>query len=134
MQTITLSLPTMYGDHHVLEVRRILLNMPGVQEVYASSCFQIVQVSYDPAQLDAARIRAALVEAGYSEDLTIPTERRGIPYEPDRRDGVPRHTAAYEQTGSVISFAQTTDQPQRALWPCPGLGVIKTVDGGDSHA
>ena len=35
MEVLTLELPAMYGDHHVVEVRRILLEIPGVDNVYA---------------------------------------------------------------------------------------------------
>ena len=62
----------MYGDHHVIEVRRLLLELPGVQDVYASSAFQVVEVTYDPAQLDAGAITARLDEAGYLGDLLVP--------------------------------------------------------------
>ncbi len=51
MEKYTLDLPTMYGDHHVLEVRRILLEIPGIQDVYASSAFRAVEVTYDPAEV-----------------------------------------------------------------------------------
>ena len=44
MKKISLDLPTLFGDHHVTEVRRLLLELPGVAEVYASSSFQIVEV------------------------------------------------------------------------------------------
>ena len=44
MEEVQIHVPAMYGDHHVLEVRRILLELPGVLDVYASSCFQTVQV------------------------------------------------------------------------------------------
>ena len=47
MEKTHITVPAMYGDHHVLEVRRILLALPGVAEVNASSCFQVVEVSYD---------------------------------------------------------------------------------------
>ena len=41
MKTLSLELPAMYGDHHVIEVRRILLEIDGVKDVYASSSFQV---------------------------------------------------------------------------------------------
>jgi hypothetical protein len=40
MNTLTLELPAIYGDHHVLEVRRILFELPGIEDVYASSNFR----------------------------------------------------------------------------------------------
>ena len=47
MASFSLELPSMYGDHHVSEVRRILLEMEGVSEVYASSAFRAVEVEYN---------------------------------------------------------------------------------------
>jgi len=124
METCILDLPVMYGDHHVIEVRHILLVMPGVQEVYASSGFQIVEVTYDPAQINAASIIERLTAAGYIGEFGLPVETG----QPVMQDGDQityfRHTAAYRQTGRVISFGQTVNFAGRALWPCPGLGPI----------
>ncbi len=128
MQTLTLNLPAMYGDHHVIEVRRILLDMPGVQEVYASSCFQIVEVTYDPTQLSADAISARLGEAGYLQALYTPVE---VPAAFDstnvKGSTFFRHTTAYEQTKQVIGFAQRVPWYGRPLWPCPGMGAIRSA-------
>ena len=132
METLILELPAMYGDHHVVEVRQILLNLPGVQAVYASSCFQSVEIQYDPAHSDSSAITAALGAAGYLEALAVPfetgqaaTSRTGSTYF--------RHTAAYQQTGRSVSFAQDTGHTGRALWPCPGIGTLEAnlLDEGD---
>jgi hypothetical protein len=40
VENLTLELPALYADHHVLEVRRILQEMPGISEVYASIALQ----------------------------------------------------------------------------------------------
>ena len=40
MEVFNIDLPAMYGDHHVVEVRRILMDIPGVEDVYASSGFR----------------------------------------------------------------------------------------------
>ena len=45
METKSFEAPALYGDHHVSEVRRILLELTGVNEVYvSSSAFQIIEV------------------------------------------------------------------------------------------
>jgi len=126
MQTLTINLPAMYGDHHVTEVRRILLDMPGVQEVYASSCFQVVEVTYDPAKVSADAITARLGKAGYLQDLVTPVEVPAA-FDPTSAKGNTffRHTVAYEQTKQVIGFAQRVTWHGRPLWPCPGMDVIK---------
>ena len=45
MDVTVIAVPTMYGDHHVVEVRRMLLQLAGVEDVNASSCFRTVEVS-----------------------------------------------------------------------------------------
>jgi excisionase family DNA binding protein len=127
MEKIVIDVPAMYGDHHVLEVRRILLGISGVERVNASSCFQTVEVSYDPTQTSAAEIATKLDEAGYLDPLPIPAETgTAVSQRVDRaRDAFFRHTIAYEQAKQVVSFAQDIHYPGRSWWPCPGVGLIK---------
>jgi copper chaperone CopZ len=134
METLTLELPAMYGDHHVVEVRRILFELPGVTDVYASSGFHVVEVSYDPKQIGEDGIKAALDKAGYLGDLQVPFET-GIAATARGGNGNGtktyfRHTAAYEAT-HVVSFAQKVTYAGRPLWPCPGLGPISAMDEGE---
>ncbi|GIK39432.1 MAG: hypothetical protein BroJett011_32650 [Chloroflexota bacterium] len=131
MEKIMISVPAMYGDHHVLEVRRLLLALSGVAEVNASSCFQTVEVSFDPAKVTTAQIKARLEEAGYLDELLAPMET-GVTGPPEPASGERvffRHTTAFEQTKHMVSFAQDVSPHGRPLWPCPGLGVIarKTI-------
>jgi copper chaperone CopZ len=72
MERVTLNAPAMFADHHVLKVRETLYALPGVKDVYASSAWQTVIVSYDPDKADAAAIEQALVGAGYGPDKTTP--------------------------------------------------------------
>jgi copper chaperone CopZ len=124
MEEVQVRVPAMYGDHHVLEVRHILLELPGVMDVYASSAFQTVQVKFDPALIEKEAIVGALETAGYLESMQIPTET-GVPaYGNTRGDLFFRHTAAYEQTKHVVQFTQRVAFSGRPLWPCPGMGVI----------
>ncbi len=128
MTRLTLNLPAMYGDHHVTEVRRLLLALPGIHHVYASSCFQLVEVDYDPEATTEAAIVAALEEAGYLHAPEVPVEADQPAYGQEGNGTFFRHTAAYQQTQTVVSFAQNTRSPGRALWPCPGLGVVRRMD------
>ncbi len=130
METVTLELPAMYGDHHVIEVRKILLNLSGVTEVYASSAFHAAEITFDPAQNSKEAITAALGEAGYLDDLLVPAEVGAHAYDTNTSDlTYIRHTSAFKQTKKTVSFGQNTTQAGRALWPCPGMGVIRTMDG-----
>ena len=37
-----------------------------------------------------------------------------------------RHTEASEQTGNTVNFEQTVRVQRSPLWPCPGMGPVKT--------
>jgi copper chaperone CopZ len=124
MKQAIFEVPALYGDHHVIEVRRILLEIPGVQDVYASSAFQQVEVTYDPDKVDEQTISAKLGEAGYSGELPFPTEVNVAANE-DRSLTYFRHTAVYETNRQVVSFSQNVAYTGRPLWNCPGFGVIK---------
>lgn len=125
MKTITYELPNLYADHHVQEVRRILFEIPGVLDVYASSAFRMVEVSYDPAKTNDLEIAVKLDTAGYLGEWSVPMEAGASTYLEDRSRSFFRHTATYETTRQVVSFAQRVNYSGRPLWNCPGMGVIK---------
>jgi copper chaperone CopZ len=131
MKTLSLDLPALYGDHHVTEVRRILFELPGVEAVYASSSFHVVEVTYDPAHVDEETIVARLSEAGYLDSLDMPLESQKAPYQEPEQVASFRHTAAYAQTRQTVSFAHQVAYSGRPLWPCPGMGLVEKVDEGE---
>ncbi|MBL1127736.1 MAG: copper chaperone [Chloroflexi bacterium] len=110
----------MYADHHVLAVRQLLLALPGVVDVYASSSFQVVDVSFDETRCAEEEIRSVLAEAGYLAELPVAVE---FGSGPAVEKGKPffRHTAVFLQTDRTITFAQDVPEMARPLWPCPGL-------------
>ena len=124
MEVLNLDLPAMYGDHHVTEVRRLLLEIPGVEDVYASSDFQMVEVNYDPSKVESEVITNKLEQAGYIGELPIVVERGALDQSKNGDKPFYRNTAAYEQTGNTVGFAQKVPNSSRPLWPCPGLGPI----------
>jgi copper chaperone CopZ len=128
MEKIVLSLPAMYGDHHVVEVRRILLGLAGVKEVYASSSFRTAEVTFDPAETGAEQISAVLQEAGYLGELPVVSEPAIPVAREEGRSSAFRHATVYEQTRQVVSFAQNVSYLGRPLWPCPGMGVIRGME------
>jgi copper chaperone CopZ len=65
MEKVVLSVPGMYGDHHVLAVRDILGKLPGVENILATSAFKQVVVWFDAAKVKPADFEAALVAEGY---------------------------------------------------------------------
>jgi hypothetical protein len=125
MKTITYELPNLFGDHHVLEVRRILFEIPGVVDVYASSAFRMVEVTYDPAKTNDLEIALKLDQAGYLGEWSVPVEAGASMYLEDRSHAYFRHTAVYETNRQVVGFSQNVSYTGRPLWTCPGMGVIK---------
>lgn len=65
MEKVVFDVPNLWADHHVLAVRDALLNLEGVENVYASSAWRQVLVTYDAGKTAAEKIEKALVEAGY---------------------------------------------------------------------
>ncbi len=132
MPIVTIELPTLYGDHHVLEVRRLLFDLPGVEDVYASSCFHLVEVQYDDALLTPDQIESVLDEAGYMGELPMPAETGRAATENGEQTWF-RHTAVFQQTGQVVNFGQTVPHDGRPLWPCPGMGPIVNLEEEPAH-
>jgi copper chaperone CopZ len=125
-KTVTYNTPILYGDHHVLEVRRLLQEMPGVEDIYASSAFRIVEVTYDDETTSEELISQKLDVAGYLGDWSLPAEsEKAAMLETDRSLTYYRHTEVYETSREVVSFAQRINYSGRPLWNCPGFGVIK---------
>ncbi len=127
MNRVVFDVPMMYADHHVVEVRRILLEDSGVGTVNASSAFHVVEVSFDQDKTSEEALRSKLDEAGYTGELQIPTES-GQPAIGRNGDAYFRHTAAYESVGTVISFGQEIAATGRPLWPCPGMAPAQSMD------
>jgi copper chaperone CopZ len=124
MAKVLFELPSMYGDHHVLEVRRILGEIEGVKEIYASSGFQAVEVEFDGRKISEEELKEALENGGYSEDFQLPKEL-SIPATEQKEAAYFRHTEAFEQTKNTVGFAQTVRYQRSPLWPCPGMGLLK---------
>ena len=125
MDTARFEVPALYADHHVTEVRRILLELPGVIDVYASSAFQFIEVSYDKSKINDLQIAVKLDEAGYLGEWTVPAEA-GVAHETASSGHSPyfRHTIVYQATPKTVTFAQRVGYAGRPLWPCPGLGPL----------
>ena len=65
MAKVTLDVPILWADHHVLKVREALLKLDGVSDVYASSAWKQVLVTYNNKKVKKADIEKALADAGY---------------------------------------------------------------------
>jgi len=124
MQKSTFDTPALYGDHHVTEVRRILFELPGVKDVYASSGFHVVQVEFDENQITNNDLRNILDESGYLGEVPSMKEA-SVAME---GESVFRQTATYATVKKTVSFAQKVPYSGRPLWNCPGMGVIRSMD------
>jgi copper chaperone CopZ len=128
MKLKTFDVPALYGDHHVTEVRRILLQVEGITEVYASSAFQIIEVTYDESMINDLEIAIMLDEAGYLGEWSVPIEMGSAPEQGNADKPFFRHTTTYETIKQTVSFAQRVSSDGRPLWRCPGIGAVK-MDG-----
>ena len=66
MEDLTLAVPGLWADHHVLAVLGLLRGEQGVTEVTASALDGSVHLTFDPQQTDASRLRARLEDGGYA--------------------------------------------------------------------
>jgi copper chaperone CopZ len=128
MKSITIEIPSLYGDHHVIEIRHLLLNIQGVTDVYASSAFRVVEVSYDPLKTNDLQIQLVLDEAGYLGEWSIPGELGEVIEERNEKLQFSRHTEVFETTKQIVGFSQKVETSQRPLWNCPGIGVMTTQE------
>ncbi len=109
MTLVVFVVPAMYADHHVIEVRRILHDVPGVRDVYASSAFGVVEIDFVAEHTSAEALEQRLNEAGYLRELPVPMESGEPATDRTAADAQHRrHTTSYAQSGSVIAFRQET--------------------------
>ena len=125
MKTKSFEVPALYGDHHVTEVRRILLELEGVTDVYASSAFQVIEVTYDESKINDLEIAVKLDEAGYLGEWSVSIETGSAPEQSNAEKPFFRHTTTYETVKQTVSFAQHVNYQARPLWHCPGIGAVK---------
>jgi len=103
MQQTVVNVPAMWADHHVLIVRKALLDLKGVNEVQASSARRSVLVKFDEKATSLEAVQQALAAAGYSQD-----EAPSIGDFPKRHeDGSAWHT--------VLDRRTTTEQKDREM-------------------
>ena len=115
------SLPTMYGDHHVVKARQIVAALPGVGEVRASAAQKKLTVAFDPAKVTAEAIGAALTQGGYrpaglADGLAGAIAAGPVAAGPVAYDEL-RIVAAAEQS----ELREVKYSPPPAFGVCPGL-------------
>ncbi len=70
MEQMTLQIPRMWADHHVLAVRKALAAL-GVQEIQASAAHNLVRLAFDPAAVRREQVLQALEQAGYASTEAV---------------------------------------------------------------
>jgi copper chaperone CopZ len=64
-QRVRFLVPDLWADHHVIKVRKVLTDAPGVVNVFASSAFKEISVDYDAAITNPDQLARLLSDAGY---------------------------------------------------------------------
>jgi len=123
METIQMEAPALYGDHHVSEVRRVLFAVEGVREVYASSAFHIIEITFEPEKVSAGQLEELLRGMGYLDELPVPME--AIPMSASGNGKHAFRQTAFLESSRQVGFLQPSPTQQRAVWPCPGFGLLK---------
>lgn len=108
MEHTLLTIPKLYADHHVTAVRQVLMALPGVMDVYASSAWQQVQVTYDPAKLSVNDIIRALEQAGYPAGTTDDGRRTTETFGPPTSD-LRRKDPAWDVLGVRVTTTHRAD-------------------------
>jgi hypothetical protein len=117
-ETLTLTIPTLYGDHHTTAVRRILEGTQGVEDIWVSSGSHQVSFAFDASKTSREAVEKALAEQGYEAGIPEPA------YAASLTERSTRHTSLTLGTGGSLAFAEQTLVPGgRPLWPCPGFDV-----------
>jgi copper chaperone CopZ len=133
METKIFEVPALYADHHVTEVRKILLGLEGVTDVYASSAFQIVEVTYDETRINDLEIAVKLDDSGYLGEWSLPIETGAAAQTTEGQNPYFRHSTTYETIKQTVSFGQKVTYQGRPLWHCPGIGAVR-MDEEDKNA
>jgi copper chaperone CopZ len=117
-ESLVLTIPTLYGDHHTSAVRAILGGIEGVEVARVSSAFHEVTLAFDPAKISAEAVSRALAGEGYDPGGAELSYAASIAVRSSR------HTNLAIGAGGALAFAeQTLVQGGRPLWPCPGFDV-----------
>ncbi len=125
MDKVTLTVPGMYGDHHVLAVRDLLGKISGVENVYATSAFKQVVVTFDPAKTQPSDLESALAAEGYT---------RGGNGNEQTQEPAPGRGGAHFVVASGLAESVRFEAPPIDLGgvgprPCPGF-EFRTFAGG----
>ena len=131
MEKVALNVPGMYGDHHVLAVRDLLGKLPGVENIYATSAFKQVVVTFDPAKAKSADFEKVLKAEGYMESEPWPAITDAVK---GQRHGGSQFVVA-SGIAETVRFAAPPEPPISCWSTVPSPGTVRAaalVARGDS--
>jgi hypothetical protein len=97
MEELTLAVPGMWADHHVLAVRDLLRGQDAVASTTASARERVVRVEYDASRTDPQSITALLTNGGYACG------------EPEKAADPPPNKPAWATAGVRVTTTNATD-------------------------
>lgn len=97
MEKASFTIPALWADHHVLAVRDVLAQAPGVSNVVASAMNKSVALDFDPAVTSPEAISKALAAAGYMPG--------GLPHAGE----APRKKAEWDASGYRVTVTNMAD-------------------------
>ena len=128
MDKVVLNVPGMYGDHHVLAVRDMLGQLPGVENILATSAFKQVIVWFDPAKASPGDFESVLQTQGYRVGEGQPAEPE-IETPTKRWQGGAQFVVASGLAESARFSAPPINWGAGGPQPCPGF-EFRTFAGG----
>ena len=108
-QNESISLPALFGDHHVVQVRQIVTALPGVKAMRASASRRKITLTFNKAQVTLEAICAALAQGGFAPGAA-PAEALSA------GENLPIVAAADQ-----VSVREAKYAPPPAFGVCPGL-------------
>jgi copper chaperone CopZ len=97
VKDLTLTIPGLWADHHVLKVQDALADLDGLERLEASAKDRTLTLHFDPSRLDAARVADHLTAAGYP------------PGEPQAAADTPRAKPEWAVTGVRVTRTNPVD-------------------------
>lgn len=97
MEELTLAVPGMWADHHVLAVRELLKQDDGIDGIVASARDGSLRITYDASQTSVDQITVRLSVGGY------PAGER------EHEDAPPTNKPAWATAGVRVTATDPTD-------------------------
>lgn len=129
MKEVKFDFQMLFGDHHVLEIKRILSEVEGVKESFISSAYNFIKIEFDENATSEEALKTLFEDAGYTGDLGFEVEEFAVdPGNSNKKHF--RKSVLYGQTGMTQGFKQNVTKTSRANWPTPGMGKLEVGKEG----